>query len=308
MKVSVFAPATVANLSCGFDVLGLAIEKPGDVVHVSLSETSGVEVTSISGDDGKLPLDNESNSAGASVVELLKHLNKPELGFKIQIEKQMPLGSGLGSSAASAVAAVVAANELLGNPFTRAQLLPFAMEGERAACGSAIADNAGACLLGGIVLIRSYNPLDIISLPVPQDLWVSVIHPHLVVSTRDAREILEKEILLTKAVEQWGNLGGFISGLYTDNFELIGRSLKDVLIEPLRSRLITGFHQVQNAAITSGALGSGISGSGPSVFALSKGEETANKTSEAMRLAYLSLGIENEIYTCKVNTRGAVII
>lgn len=306
-SIKAFAPATCANVACGFDVLGFAVESPGDEVTLTLNDSGKITIESISGDNGKLPLDSEKNSVSLVMQKYLEHIGSKQ-GVTVELNKQMPLGSGLGSSAASSVVGVYALNELLGKPLKVKELLPFAMEGERVACGSAHADNVAPALLGGFVLVRSYEPLDVISLPTPDDLWATIIHPHIEVKTKDARSILRQEILLSQAVVQWGNLGGFVSGLYTDDYDLIGRSLKDVIIEPIRSILIPGFEQAKQGALDAGALGSSISGSGPSIFALAKGKETAIKAGQAMKAVYDSLNIGSEVYTSKVSQQGPRII
>jgi len=305
-SVSVFAPATVANLACGFDVLGLAVEAPGDSVTVTLQERGGVIVSQITGDGGRLPRDAAKNTATVAINSFLSAL-KLNLSLSIEIEKQMPLGSGLGSSAASSAAAIVAVNELLGAPLTRKELVRFAMEGERIACGAAHADNVAPAIMGGIILIRSYDPLDIVELPVPSELFVSVIHPHIEVRTEDARKVLRREIALDKAVRQWGNIAGLISGLYQSDYALIGRSLLDEIIEPERSILIPGFDSAKKAAFAAGSLGFSISGSGPSVFAFSRGEVVAKDVSERIVKEFSTIGIQADSYTSKVNPQGAVV-
>ena len=306
-SIKAFAPATCANVACGFDVLGFAVENPGDEVELRLNNSNEIKITSITGDDGRLSLDPAKNTVSLVIQKYLEHIGVSQ-GVDIALTKKMPLGSGLGSSAASSVVGVYALNELLGKPLTQKELLPFAMEGERLACGSAHADNVAPALLGGFVLVRSHEPLDFISLPTPKDLWATIIHPQIEVKTKDARSILRQEIQLSKAVVQWGNLGGLISGLYENNYDLIGRSLKDVIIEPIRSILIPGFEQAKQAALENGALGSSISGSGPSIFALAKDEQTANKIGLAMTAVYDSINIASEVYTSKVNAEGPRII
>ena len=306
-SIKVFAPATVANVACGFDVLGFAVDHPGDEVIVKLTDKSGVKISKIVGDGGRLPLEASRNTVGIPVINFLEHIGSNQ-GVEISLNKKMPLGSGLGSSASSAVAGVFAINELMGNPLTREDLLPFAMEGERLACGSAHADNVGPSLLGGFVLIRSYEPLDVIKLPTPDSLFCTIIHPHIEVETKDARNILRKQILLKDAVIQWGNVAGLIAGLYTNDYELIGKSMQDVIVEPIRSILIPGFANVKAAAMNAGALGGGISGSGPSIFALSKDEKTARKAGEMMQIEFSSLAIGSEVYVSKVNQKGPIVI
>jgi homoserine kinase len=308
-SVTVFAPATVANLACGFDVLGLAVEQPGDYVKVWKNGSRRILIEKIIGDDGQLPLHVEKNTAGVAVAGLLKYLGIDDLGISIEVHKEMPLGSGLGSSAASSVAAVVGANELLGKPFQhKLDLLPFAIEAERVACGAAHADNVAPSLLGGIVLIKSYNPLLVVNLPVPDDLQVVVVHPHVEVKTSDARQILKKEIPVHKAVDQWGNVAGLVAGLYRSDYQLIGASLQDVVFEPVRKLLIPGFDEVKAAALAQGALGCSISGSGPSVFALFRDQQSGQAIADAMQAAFKKFGVGSEAYLSKVNKVGPRII
>ena len=306
-SITVFAPATVANVGPGFDVFGFAVEAPGDEVVATLTDEGGVRVVLITGDDGALPLDPAKNTAAVAVAALLEHIHASN-GVVLEIHKKMPLGSGLGSSAASAVAAVVAVNEILGAPLSRKELLPVTMEGERIACGAAHADNVAPALLGGFILIRSYSPLDIVQIPVPESLHASVVHPHIEVRTEDARKILKREIPLATGIAQWGNTAGLIAGLFMNDYELIGRSLSDMFIEPQRALLIPGFMAVKQAALSAGALGSSISGSGPSVFALSNSLEKANAIGTAMREAFKNSGLESDVFISKINTQGPRIL
>jgi homoserine kinase len=306
-SIKVFASATVANVSCGFDVLGFAVDSPGDEAIVTKTDKKGVTITKITGDEGRLPLDPSKNTVSATIIKMLASIGSDQ-GFEIELHKKMPLGSGLGSSAASSVAGIFAVNELLGKPLLPIQLLPFAMEGERLASGTAHADNVAPALYGGFVLIRSYHPLDVIAIPTPSDLYASIVHPHIEVETRDARSILRKEIKLKDAITQWGNVAGLVTGLITNDYDLIGRSMQDVVVEPLRAILIPGFYDVKNAAIEVGALGGGISGSGPSIFALSKGIETAQKAGNAMVEAFKQIGIESDLFVSKINAKGPIIL
>lgn len=306
-SVRAFAPATVANVACAFDVLGFAVEHPGDAVIATFTETPGVVIERVSGDGGKLPLDPSKNTAGVAVSGLLAHLGEKR-GAKLAIEKDMPLGSGLGSSAASAAAALVAANALCGNQLKTEQLLPFALEAERVACGTAHADNVAPALLGGFVLIRSYTPLDIVRIPSPPLLHCCVIHPHIEIRTEDARKVLKKQIPLKNAVVQWGNIAGLIAALYSSDYTLLGRSLQDVIIEPERSLLIPGFKEVKQAALQCGALGCSISGSGPSIFALTSDRATADKAAKKMAEEFSTRGIASDIFVSGINTRGAHVI
>ena len=308
-KIRTYAPATVANVACGFDVLGFAIHQLGDFVTAERSEKKGVHIHSISGDDGRLPREPEKNTAGLAILSMLKEAEmEPEFGISLSIEKQMPLGSGLGSSAASSAAAVVAVNALLGQPYSKDELLPFAVEGERAASESVHADNVAASLFGGFVLVKEHQPPDIISLHTPEKLHCTIIHPEIEIQTKNSRKILKKQVLLEKAVTQWGNLGALVAGLYTEDYELIGRSLKDVIIEPMRSLLIPGFDEMKQAAQQSGALGCSISGSGPSLFALSTSEDDANKIADAMGQVLDNIGLDYNRYISGINTVGATIV
>lgn len=305
-RVSVFAPATVANVASGFDVLGFALENPGDAVTLARVPGRAVSVVSIKGDGGKLPRDPLKNTAAVAVSAFLAKIGFP-FGVEISLEKRMPLSSGLGSSAASAVAAVFAANLLAGSPLSARALLPFTMEAEKAACGSAHADNVAPSLLGGFVLIRSYEPLDIVQLPVP-GLSCAVAHPHAELRTEDARRILKKEIRLSDAIRQWGNLAALVAALYSGDLGLLGRSLQDVVAEPARSMLIPGFASVKAAALSAGALGCSISGSGPSVFALCTTTEVSSRAGEAMVGAFKKAGLACDLYISAVNTKGPVVI
>lgn len=307
-EVRVFAPATVANMVCGFDILGFALDRPGDEVQMRISEVPGVRILKITGDEGRLPLDPLKNTVSASVMTLLKALGQENLGLEIELHKKMPIGSGLGSSAASTVAGLFAANELLGQPLTRQQLLPYAILGEELACGSGHADNVAPALLGGITLIRSYEPLDVIALPVPEKLQVSLLFPHVDVPTRAARSMIKKQIPLQGAVRQWGNIAGLIAGLYRSDYELIGRSMEDVLIEPIRSILIPDFDRLKQIALDLGALSFGISGSGPSVFAFSTSAETAEKITQALESHLITTGIGCNAYVSGININGPAII
>jgi homoserine kinase len=306
-SIRVFAPASVANVSCGFDILGFALNSPGDEIILSKNNSGEVKIVDISGDDGQLPKDPDKNSASAVIKNILEHLKIP-LGIDIRLHKKMPLGSGLGSSAASSVAAAYAVNELLGNPLDSIEVLEAAMYGEKIACGSDHADNVAPALFGGFVLIRSYIPLDVIKLPAPEELYASVIHPRIEIKTKDARDILKKQVQLKNAIKQWGNVGGLISGLYTSDYELIGRSMVDHIIEPIRSILIPGYDAVKAAALDSGVLGCGISGSGPSVFALSRGSRVAREAAQKMKEEFKKIGIESDIYVSKVNNQGPIVL
>ncbi len=303
--IKIFCPATIANLNCGFDVMGLCLETIGDEMIFRKSAVKGIQITKITG--ANLPFEATKNVAGVAALALIENLDL-DFGFEIEIHKKIKAGSGIGSSSASAAGAVFGINELLGNPFSRNQLVYFAMKGEAIASGSEHADNVAPCLLGGFTLIRGYNPLDVIKIDAPNELYAVVLHPHIEIKTADARAVLEPTIPFKNAITQWGNLGGLISGLYTNDYELISRSLQDVVIEPFRKHLIPNFDDVKNIAIQNGALGSGISGAGPSIFALCKGENTANKVASAMRETYLKTNISFDVYISKINDEGVKII
>ncbi|RTQ47511.1 homoserine kinase [Hymenobacter gummosus] len=302
-SIRVFAPATVANVVCGFDVLGFAVEQPGDEVLMTLRPDPGVSIRRISGDQGRLPLDADRNTVSASVQMLLRHLGREDVGVDIELHKQMPIGSGLGSSAASTVAGLWAINELLGRPLTALELLPFAMQGEELACGAGHADNVAPALLGGFVLIRSYQPLDVVRLPVPA-LHCAIVYPEVEVPTRDARRLIRRTVPLQDAVTQWGNVAGLVSGLFLGDTALIGRSMQDVLVEPVRALLIPDFYQLRELALQAGAVGFGISGSGPSVFAFAPDEAAAARIVEQLRRHLAGLGVGSRGYVSAINTRG----
>lgn len=306
-EVRVFAPATVANVSCGFDVMGFALANPGDEIVIRSVNSNAVSIKLISGDEGLLPVDPGKNTAGVAVRALFQHLGI-EGGVELEIHKQMPLGSGLGSSAASSAGAVLAANHLLGDPLSRKELLPFAAEGERIACGTAHFDNVGPSLLGGFIFIRSSDPPDIFNLPYPDNLHAAVVRPKIEIKTGDTRKILRKEIPLARAVKQWGNVGGLVAGLINKDLDLISRSMEDVIIEPIRSVLIPGYDAVKESALSNGAIGAGISGSGPSIFALTPDKETAKKAVKAMNTELDSIGLPADQFISEINNSGAKII
>ena len=306
-SVRAFAPATVANVSCGFDILGFAIDAMGDVVEVREKKEPGLQVVSITGDGGRLPFEAEKNTCAVAIQAMLDELGQ-EVGMEIYLEKGLPLGSGMGSSAASAVAALVAANRLLGEPFEKKQLLPFAMVAEKVACGAGHADNVAPSLLGGFVLIRDYHPLDVIKLHVPDGLHCTLLHPHFELKTSDSRSVLRDNVSLKHSTIQSGNVAGLIAGLFQEDFELIGRSLRDVIAEPYRATLIPGFYEVKEAVKAAGALGMGISGSGPTLFALSKGEKTVQSIIDAAQQVYDSIGLGVDAYHSAINTQGAFVL
>ena len=303
--LKIFAPATVANVSCGFDSLGFAVDSLGDEMTFTKTKEKGVKITVITGAD--LTFDIDKNAASAVVKKLLNEANA-NFGISLTIHKGFSPGSGLGSSAASAAGAAFGANQLLGNPFTELELTKFAMFGEEVACGTPIADNVSAAIFGGFVLVRSYKPLEIIKLPVPSALRVVAIHPQIEVKTKDAREVLPKEIPLKDAVIQWANVGGLISGLHSSDYNLISNSLVDIIVEPARKNLIPFFDKVKESAMAAGALGAGISGSGPTIFALCKGDESAKNVYKSIKKSYSNTGINFELFISEINQEGIKIL
>lgn len=303
-KLIIHSPATVANMVCGFDVLGFAVNEPYDIMQIEFKEDPGITI--INEDAFNLPTNPLQNVAGAALLALMEAYEKP-IGFTLYINKKIKPGSGVGSSAASSAGAVVGANALLGNPFSKEDLVRFAMNGEKLASGVKHADNIAPCIYGGVTLIRSVFPLDIVKLIVP-DLYVTIVHPQIEVRTADARSILKQQVLLKDAIKQWGNIAGLVAGLQQGDYDLIGRSLEDVLIEPTRSILIPAFDQVKQISKKLGALGGGISGSGPSIFMLSTNEFTAKAVEIAMGQIYDSIGLSYHTYVTTINTHGIQLI
>jgi len=303
-SVKVKSPGTVANLVCGFDILGLALSEPYDVMELTLLSEPKVIIRNK--DNFDLPTEAEKNVAGVVLLSVMERMNNI-IGFEVVIEKHIKPGSGIGSSAASAAGAAVAANHLLGNIFSSDEVVQFAMNGEKLASGVKHADNIAPCILGGVSLIRSIHPLDIVSVPSP-DMFVTVVHPQIEVRTSDARQILRQQVLLKDAIKQWGNIAGLIAGFMKNDYELIGRSLEDVIIEPVRSILIPGFHEVKEKCKEAGALGGGISGSGPSIFMLSKEEATARQVETVMKEVYDKIGIDYNTYVTTINRKGVEVI
>lgn len=302
--VKIKCPATVANLVCGFDILGLALNEPYDVMELKLLNEPKVIIHN--NDNYGLPTEAEKNVAGVVLLSIIERIEN-KVGFEVTIEKRIKPGSGLGSSAASAAGAAVAANHLLGNIFSNEELIQFAMNGEKLASGVKHADNITPCILGGVTLIRSIYPLDIVPLATP-DLFVTVVHPQIEVRTSDARQILRQQVYLKDAIKQWGNIAGLVAGFMKNDHALIGRSLEDVIIEPVRSILIPGFDEVKAKCKEAGALGGGISGSGPSIFMLSTEEKTARAVEEVMRNVYNKIGIDYNTYVTTINNKGVEIL
>jgi len=314
-RLRVFAPATASNLGPGFDVLGLALEQPGDVVEVQASNAPGVEIVEVTG--APLPTDPTRNVAGVAALAVLRRLDGepaaserlPSRGVRLWLHKQMPLASGLGSSAASSVAGALAASAAYGQSLSCHELIACALEGERAASGAAHADNVAPCVLGGIVLIRSYEPLELVALPVPPALRIVVVHPHCRVMTAEARRLVqERRYEIGHAVTNLGNLGAFVHALHREDLTLLGRAVQDALVEPVRAPLVPGFAAVMRAARDAGALGCSLSGSGPSVFAFADSDAAAKRIGGAMRAAFDAAGLPSDVYAGRINTRGATVI
>ena len=306
--IKVFAPASVANVACGFDILGFALEQPGDEIIAKFSDKPGLRITQITGAKGKLPYDIEKNTASFAAMRLLEHLGEEKRGIEFEIRKMMPFGSGLGSSAASAVAGVMAINELFRKPLQKRDLLPFAVAAEQLADGAYHADNVAPSLIGGMILVRDNASLDVHRLVVPKGLYATVIYPHIQILTKDARSVLSDQVSFKASIQQNGNLGGLIVGLYNADLDLISRSLQDVLVEPQRAKLIPHFNEVKDAALNQGALGCSISGAGPSIFALCGNSLIAENTGEAMQRVFEDTGINSELFISPINQEGAILM
>ena len=304
-EIKLFSPATVANVACGFDVLGFCLDTIGDEMVVRKVDKKGVRITKIEG--FKLPFETELNVAGVSALALYQEL-QPDCGFEIEIKKNIKPGSGIGSSAASAVGSVYGINALLGSSLNKTQLTQFAIKGEALASGSEHADNIAPALFGGFTLVKSVNPLEILQIPSPDNLYVTIIHPQIEIKTAISRAILPKNVPLKDAINQWANVGSFIHSLHTSDYPLMQRSLHDVIIEPHRSKLIPHYNEVKQQTLKVGALGTNISGSGPSIFSLCKGIENANKVRDVMTNIYSNTGIEFDVHVSKINTQGVKIL
>lgn len=305
--IKVFAPATVGNIGIGFDIMGLALERPGDEVLASKSNTPGVRITKISGAGGKLPYDPEQNTAGVAAMRLLEHLGATTQGIDLEIYKKMPIGSGLGSSAASAAAAVLAVSEVLRTGMSKRELLPFAAAGEQLVSGGIQLDNVAPSLLGGIMFARDNATLDVHRLHAPKGLYVAIVHPQMEVLTKTARALLKPEVTLQQHVRQSANIGAFIIGLYNADIPLIGRCLHDEIIEPQRAGLIPGFEAVKEAAMSEGAMGCSISGAGPSIFALCANSLIAENAGLAMQRAFAKISVNADLFLSGINQEGAIV-
>ena len=305
-RATAFAPATVGNVAVGFDILGFATESVGDEVIVRRTQEKTVTIGTIEGVVKELPKRAEENTATVGLLKMLKDLD-PGFGFHVDIKKGIPLGSGMGGSAASAVGAVVAAAALLDQVLTKDELLKYALAGEEVASGAVHGDNVAPCLLGGLVLIRSLSPIDIVSIPVPKTLYAVLVKPELRIDTRRAREILPRDFPLQTIIAQSANLAGFIAGCFQEDLELIGRSLKDVLIEPYRSQLLPGFADAHKAAIDTGALGASLSGSGPALFALARDKEEALRVSAAMAAVFAGQDVATQSWAAPISPKGTTV-
>ncbi|MBP7821291.1 MAG: homoserine kinase [Saprospiraceae bacterium] len=307
--IKIFAPATVANVACGFDILGFALHHVGDEIIVKKSASKGLKISKIIGDKNKLPLEIEKNTAGWAAFKLLEYLGETDNGIDFEIHKKMPFGSGLGSSAASAVAGVMAINAFLKNPLEKKELLRFAIDGESIASGARHADNVAPSLLGGMMLIRdSSDKPDVHRIPLPKGMYATVVHPHINILTKEARSLLSPTVTLKQHIQQSGNLAGLIVGFFNADFDLIQKSMTDVIIEEQRAPLIPGFYDAKEAALKCGALGCSISGSGPSIFAFTNNSLVAENIGEEFKKVYTSLKIPHNIYISPINNEGAVIL
>lgn len=303
-EITVLAPATVANVVCGFDCLGFALENPCDEMTLRLIDEKTVKIKHL--DHFDLPTEPEKNIAGVALLAILAEIEE-NTGFEVEITKNIKPGSGIGSSSASAVGAVVTANKLLGDRFSSLELAEFAMKGEQVASQGRHADNVAPCLFGGFTLVRSVEPLDIVALEFPE-MFVTVIHPQIEIKTSEARKILPTEITLKSAIQAWSNVGALVSALSKGDFELIARSLEDFIVEPVRKKLIPHFDVLKSESLKAGAFGGGISGSGPSVFMLSENIETAKKVEKAMHEIYAQTKIDFNVYVSKINSKGVKIL
>jgi len=304
-EIKIFSPATVANVSCGFDVLGFCLDTIGDEMVIRKTETKGITITKIEGYN--LPYETEQNVAGVSALALIEHA-KPNCGFEIEIYKKIKPGSGVGSSSASAAGSVYAINELLGKPYNTTELTHFAMKGEALASGSEHADNIAPALFGGFTLVKSCTPLKVLQLPTPNELYATIMHPEIEIKTAEARAILPENVDLKNAITQWANVGSLVHAMHTNDYALLSESLNDGIIEPHRQQLIPHYNAVKSESIKAGALGCGISGSGPSIFTLSKGEASAKHVADTMTKVYSKTGINFKVYTSKINTNGMKIL
>lgn len=306
-EIEIFAPATIANVSCGFDVLGCCLDSIGDTMIIKKSPVKGITISKIVGQD--LPMEPEKNVAGVAIMAMLDTYGVDlNFGIDVEIHKNIKPGSGIGSSAASAAGAVFGLNQLLGQPFSNHELVEFAAEGERAACGSPIADNVAPALLGGFTLVKSTEPIKIIELPSIPKLFATIIHPQIEIKTSDSRAILPQKVALKDAVKQWANVGGLVHALHQHDHDLFSDCLTDYVVEPHRSKLIPKFNEVKKTALQAGALGCGISGSGPSIFTFCKDAQIAENVIKKVSEIYTNTTIPFHVYSSKINETGIKII
>ncbi len=303
--IKVFAPATIANIAVGYDIIGLALESPGDEIIARKSDrVQGLTITKILNDGGKLPLEASKNTATVAGQAVLDAIGESKMGIEIEIHKKMPIGSGLGSSAASAVAGAFAINEIVGRPFTKNELLPFAVQGEQSADKAFHADNVAPCLFGGIILVRNDDSLLHRRLPTPKGLYITLVHPNIEILTKNAREVVKSTVSLQKHIDQSFNLAGFVYSLFTSDFSMMRECLHDHIIEPQRSFMIPKFDEVKKAALQHNAIGCSISGAGPSIFALSENSTDAENIAFAMKEVLLNAKIAANTIISKVNSEG----
>ena len=304
-EVKIFTPATVANVGCGYDILGFCLDSVGDDMIIRKVNKKGIFITHIDGFE--LPYEAEKNVAGVSALALYNTLNL-DFGFEIEIFKKIKPGSGIGSSAASAVGSVFGINHLIGNPYSKNELIKFALKGEAIASGEEHADNIAPAIMGGFTLVRSTNPVDIISLPFPENLYATILHPQIEIKTSNSRSFVPSKIALNDVISQLSSVGSFIHALHTSNFDLLGKSIKDLIAEPKRMKLIPYFENLKDIAVKSGSLGTSISGSGPSIFSLTKGIDTANEIQNQLKVFMDKTNISFTTYVSKINSIGVKVI
>lgn len=306
-KIKIKACATIANLSCGFDIIGLCVSNPYDVVEISITEGSpNVTISEIQCIDDELPYNPDMNTAGKPILNMLRQIDE-SISVDLKIFKGIPTCSGMGSSSASAVAAVYGFNKLIGNQFNNNQLLDFAAEGEKVAAGSRHYDNISPCLLGGTVLLVERNPLEYVKLNSPK-LYCVLVHPNIKIKTKDSRSVIPHSISLLDASKQWGYVGGLVHGIHTNSKTLIAKSMKDIIVEPNRSKLIPGFDEIKKTAIKLGAIGCSISGSGPAVFAFADNTDLANKIAQNTKKIFKTYSIESKSFISEINNIGPEIL
>jgi homoserine kinase len=306
-EITAFAPASVSNVACGFDIMGFALEGAGDRVTVRFREGKSVRIVRIRGCSQPLPGEIGENTAGPPVLEVLKRSGRRH-GLEIEIEKGLAIGSGIGSSAASAVAAAVAADALLDTRLSREELLLCAIEGEKIASGAVHVDNLAPSLYGGFILVRGYNPPDVVPLLTPLTLWCALLLPRIEIRTKESRGLLPATLSLADVIAQTGNAAGLVAGLLRGDPGLISRSLEDRIAEPVRRHLIPRYRELKDAALSAGSLGCNISGSGPAVFALCADEATARQAVDSMGAALDGSGCVYSTMVSRIGTTGAAII